>query len=101
LKNKCREVQLTSSTGSVLKSVSSNLSKLHPWEPKQSDTTKTLLRKTVRRGYENVGIRLEVNPQLAHSANLHELMEEDAAADERDGYDTITFDNVHSDLRCG
>jgi len=99
LKNELREVQLTSSTVSVLKFVSSNPSKLQPWEPEQSDTTKTLLRKTVRRGYENVGIRLEVNPQLAHSANLHELMEEDAAADERDGYDTITFDNVHSDIQ--
>ena len=97
LKNEFREVQLTSSTVSVLKSVSSNPSKLQPWEPKQSDTTKTLLRKTVRRGYENVGIRLEVNPQLAHSANLHELMEADAAIDMRDGYDTITFDNVHSE----
>ena len=26
-------------------------------------------------------------------------MEADAAADERDGYDTITFDNVHSDIQ--
>ena len=99
LKNELREVQLTSSTVSVLKSVSSNPSKLQPWEPEQSDTTKTLLRKTVRRGYENVGIKLEVNPQLARSANLHELMEADAAADERDGYDTITFDNVPSNVR--
>ena len=47
LKNELREVQLTSSTVSVLKSVSSNPSKLQPWKPEQSDTTKTLLRKTV------------------------------------------------------
>ena len=97
LKNEFWEGQLTDSTVRILKSVSSNPSKLLPWKPDQSDATNTLLRKVVRRGYENAGITLKVNPEWVHSANMHELMEADAAADRECGYDTITF--VHPDTQ--
>ena len=41
-----------------------------------------------------------MNPQLARSANLHELMEADAAADERDGYDRSNVARGGSTDRC-
>ena len=102
LKNEPQGRRLSSSTISILKSVSSNASKLQPWEPKPSDATKTLLRKAVRKGYENVGIRLDFNPAWTLSANMHELMEADAEADQGMWlrYHCIHCTFRHPDLRC-